>query len=69
MGRPARKHPTRRLSLELHQDVRDQLERIRGETRADSITEVIRRAVAVYDFVLSDRLVSKKTGREVVILG
>lgn len=40
-----------RLSLAVSADVRARMERLRDDTGADSITEVIRRAVAAYDFL------------------
>ena len=38
-----------RLNLELDVTVRAQIERVRERTRADSLSEVIRKALAVYD--------------------
>lgn len=40
-----------RLSLEVSASVRTQLETVQARTEAGSITEVIRRALALYDFV------------------
>lgn len=42
-----------RLSLETSKQVRDRLEVLRVRTGADSLTEVVRRAVAVYDALLT----------------
>jgi hypothetical protein len=41
--------PKSRLTLELTEAVRQRLEDLRLRTQADSLTEVIRRALAVYD--------------------
>lgn len=38
-----------RINLEVAPAVRDRLERLRGDTGAESLTEVIRRALAVYE--------------------
>jgi hypothetical protein len=43
--------------------VRKQLEALRDRTQADSLAEVIRRALAVYDFLHSEK---EKGGRLVV---
>ena len=43
-----------RLNLNLSKRVNDRLEELRDETDADSITEVIRRSIAVYDHLLSE---------------
>jgi hypothetical protein len=41
-----------RLNLELARDVHDQLQKIQTVTGAASLTEVIRRALALYDVVI-----------------
>lgn len=41
-----------RLSLDVSTRVRDQLDELESRTEAGSITEVIRRAVALYDLVI-----------------
>jgi len=51
MPRRARADPTSRLNLELPERVRTRMDALRAMSEADSITEVVRRAVAVY-FVL-----------------
>lgn len=53
MSRPASVHEKRRLTLELAAPVRDLLDGLRERTGAESITEVIRRALAFYDTVLA----------------
>lgn len=53
MPRIARSQPTSRLNLEIAEQVREKLERLRDSTNADSLTEVIRRALAVYDILHS----------------
>lgn len=40
-----------RLNLELAEGVRGQLESLRVRTEADSLAEVVRKALAVYDFL------------------
>jgi hypothetical protein len=47
----------------MSQEVRQNLERLRDETGADSLAEVIRRSLAVYDFLLEER---KRGGRLIV---
>ena len=51
MPRLPRTTPTSRLTLEMAEPVRKQLEHLRDQTHADSLTEVIRRALAVYDLL------------------
>lgn len=51
MPRLPRTTPTSRLTLEVAEAVRKQLEHLRDQTHADSLTEVIRRALAVYDLL------------------
>lgn len=52
MPRPRKDRDTSRLNLELTKQTRDRLEELRERSEADSLTEVIRRALAVYDAVL-----------------
>ena len=51
MPRLPRKKPTSRLNLEMSLVVRQRLERLRDETDADSLSEVIRKALAVYEYL------------------
>jgi len=44
-----------RLDLNVTQRLRNRLLRLRAETEADSLTEVIRRAVAVYEVLVAAR--------------
>lgn len=53
MPRPKRADPKVRLNLELSEPTRDRLERLRVATEADSMTEVIRRALSLYEMVLT----------------
>ena len=53
MPRPASKEAKVRLNLELPERVRERLERVREMSEADSLTEVIRRALTVYDALLT----------------
>ena len=65
MPRIARAVATSRLTLEMAQSVRDRLEHLRDRTEADSLAEVVRRALAVYD-VLWDE---KAKGNRVMLEG
>ncbi len=55
MDRRKEKQERIRLSLTVTPAVRDRLERIQNNCEAESITEVIRRALAVYEDLLSVR--------------
>jgi len=52
-----------RLNLEVNPAVRERLERLKGATEAESLTEVIRRALAVYEVLID----LSPTSREIVI--
>lgn len=47
--------PKARLNLEMSEEVRARLEGLRQRTDADSLAEVVRRALAVYDLLWSER--------------
>jgi hypothetical protein len=49
------KGPKVRLNLELTEEVRRKLEALREKTDADSLAEVIRRSLAVYDLLCEHR--------------
>ncbi len=75
MPRLARNVQTQRLNLEVSTTVRQRLEDLRDETEAESMTQVIGRALAVYDFLWHEKkrgaLVVVKTGereKELVLL-
>lgn len=53
--RPARKQPKVRLNLDMSVEVKEQIETLRDRTHADSMGEVIRRALAVYDYLHSEQ--------------
>ena len=55
MPRPPSTEKRVRLNLELPVRVRDQLERLKKMSEADSLTEVIRRAVILFEFLLELR--------------
>ncbi len=55
MPRIAKHRETSRLTLEIASEVRADLEAIRDDTIADSLVEVVRRAVRVYKFLLSEQ--------------
>lgn len=75
MPRPKRTTPVSRLTLEMAEPVRQTLEELKDTTQADSLAEVIRKALAVYGYLLQEkrhggRVVVKKDGdeKEVVFL-
>ena len=53
MAKNQNKNEKIRLNLAIPISVRDRLERLQALSEAESLTEVIRRALAVYDFLLS----------------
>ena len=53
MPRRASAEPKVRLSLELPERLRGRLEQLRVMSEADTMTEVVRRAVALYDALIS----------------
>lgn len=63
MPRPKKKGPTHRLNLMFTQPVRDRLDRLVEQTEADSMTEVIRRSLAIYE-----SLVEAQANNEKVLL-
>lgn len=52
MPKPKSPEPRVRLNLEIPERVRDRLERLRLATDAESMTEVIRRSLAVYEVLV-----------------
>jgi hypothetical protein len=48
------REPKARLNLEMSEEVRARLESLRDRTDADRLTEVMRRAWAVYDLLWSE---------------
>jgi len=52
-----------RLNLSLAPKVRDRMELLQDETGAQTITEVVSRALAVYDFLVTQR----KSGAKIMI--
>jgi hypothetical protein len=65
MPRPPKSAPTSRLTLDLAEPVRKQLEALKDRTQADSLVEVVRRALAVYSFLWDE----KAKGRDVLTRG
>ena len=51
MARIAKNKKSCRLNLEMSPVVRKNLEQLRDDTNADSLAEVVRRSLAVYEFV------------------
>ena len=74
MPRPPRTREKTRLNLELSKSVRERLDHLKDLSDADSLTEVIRRAAAVYEVLLEQReegaetIVRYKDGRERMVL-
>jgi len=73
MPRIAKNVETCRLNLEMAVSVRKTLERLRDETNADSLAEVIRHAINLYQFVHQQKkdgnpITLGKDGREIVFL-
>ena len=63
MARPAKNHPTSRLNLEMGESARQKLETLRDQTQANSLTEVVQRALAVYEYLHAE----KKKGNTLVV--
>jgi hypothetical protein len=75
MARPPSTHRKQRLTIELAIPVRERLDDLKERTGAESVTEVIRRALAVYDTILTissnreDRLLLRnQRGEERILL-
>jgi hypothetical protein len=64
MPRPPKPHKSKRLNLDLAVPLHRRLERIQKHTEADSVSEVIRRAVRVYDAILD----AQADGSRVVVI-
>lgn len=65
MPRPAKKKEKTRLNLELSADARKRLEALQVATDADSMGEVVRRALSLYEMVTDE--LGRKSSRLVVI--
>ena len=63
MPRIPKKNKVKRLNLELATNVRTRMEVLRDETDAHSLTEVISRSLAIYDFLWTQ----KKAGGKLMI--
>jgi len=63
MPRTPKKVPTTRLTLDLAEPVRQLMESLRDRTQAETLVEVVRRALAVYSFVSDE----KAKGSKVII--
>jgi len=64
MPRPASTEAKVRLNLEIPERVKERLERVRVMSEADSFTEVIRRALIIYDLLLT---ITTEEGGKVVV--
>lgn len=56
MARPKRPTPVRRLNLEIPEAQNQRLETLKEKTEATSLTQVIQKALAVYDLVMAEKL-------------
>lgn len=63
MARLAKNQPTSRLTLDLAQAVKTRLEELRNEVGADTMTEVVRRALSLYDYIVT----AKKGGAAIIL--
>lgn len=63
MPRPKQDQEKRKLTLELSLPVRERLTSLQQRSEADSLTEVIRRSLAIYDLLLAAR----ENGDEIII--
>jgi hypothetical protein len=74
MPRPIRKQSKVRLNLDMPGEIKEQLEELRDLTHADSMSEVIRRALAVYDCLWAEKVaggitvIRDKDGKEKQLL-
>lgn len=74
MGRTATKHARVRLSLEVAESVKDRIDSLIERSDAESMSEVIRRALAVYDKLVDNQsrggvtILRGKDGREQEVL-
>lgn len=55
MGRSSKSEPSSRLNLELSVSARESLEKLRALTKADSLSEVIRRSLQVYGRLIEEK--------------
>lgn len=65
MPRPKKPNGTTRLNLEMTEPVREALESLQKETDADSLAQVLRRSLAVYQYLWLE----KQKGAELYIRG
>lgn len=63
MPRPPKNIPTCRLTLEMATEVKKKMEQLRDSTCADSLGEVVRRAVSIYAFLLH----AQREGGQVIL--
>jgi len=64
MGRPLRTENRVRLHVDLPKIVKEHVEELRVLTNAESLGEVFRRAIAVYDLLVTET----RDGKSVVVL-
>ncbi len=60
MARPTKKREQARLTLAVTPEIKKLMEDLRDETGADSLSEVVRRSLAVYEFFWKETEDSKK---------
>jgi hypothetical protein len=67
MPRHAKPHTSVRLNLELAQSVRERLEHLQRCTEADSLSEVVRRAITVYALIVEHGATVTIDGRDMLL--
>ncbi len=60
MPRPKRKSRKVRLNLDMPEAVKERLEVLRDDTQADSMSEVVRRALAIYELISREAALGSK---------
>lgn len=74
MSRQTRKQPKVRVNLDLSPALKDRLKLLREQTEADSMSEVIRRALILYEYLWENRteeglgIVRRSDNRELLVL-
>lgn len=62
-GKMANQNDTVRLNLRIRASMRDQLERVKEDAQAESLTQVLRNALVLYDALLAET----KNGKTLVL--
>lgn len=70
MARPEKKLPKVRLNLDMPAEVKEKIEALRDVNGIENLSEVVRRALAVYELIMSEQeegaaiVFKKKDGKE-----